>query len=129
MDIKESIIRAPSGDSAQAFGESTAEESKEYVTLCEDLEKLLETGYAELIRTGSYGKDSDDEVNSNEVVEESPFPKGMAVFDKDDVNDEGDLDGSSPFSNEEDGYEVICSREVIHIPAFHAQEQPKTVIG
>jgi len=80
MPLKESIIRPHSGDIAQAFEERTAEERKEYTTLCDDLEKLLETGYAELIRTG-YGKDSDDEGNNNEVVEKSPFPKGMAVFD------------------------------------------------
>ena len=79
-------------------------------TLCDDLEQLLETGYAELIRTGIVDPMA-------VVLDDSPFPKGMAVFDDDDA--EGDDD--SPYSNEdefENGYEVICAREITQIPVF-----------
>lgn len=64
-------------------------------TLCDDLEQLLETGYAELIRTGI--TDAADDVKDSQmavVLDESPFPKGMAVFDED-----ADGDDDSPFSN------------------------------
>ena len=62
-------------------------------TFCEDLEKLLETGYAELIRTGMENA-NDHLVDANE---ETPFPKGLAVYD----DDEGQDGSESPTSNDE----------------------------
>jgi len=77
-------------------------------TLCDDLERLLETGFAELLRTGTFEEDFGEDVLDC-LEEESPFPRGKAVFD----------DGS-PLSDEdecrEDGYEVICAQEINTIP-------------
>lgn len=129
MPLKESIVVVTANETTQAF-ENQVEECKQSTTLCDDLEKLLETGYAELLRS-DYEKYSEEEGEFVEILDESPFPKGIAVFDEDGSNDDEDLDKESslPFSNAEDGYEVICAREVIYIPAFHVQEQQKTVIG
>ena len=55
----------------------------------EDLEKLLETGYAELIRSSSLLSQGDDVEEWKDIEEEekkSPFPTGMQVFD--DNNDD-----------------------------------------
>ena len=94
------------------------------------MEALLETGYAELIRTGV---DFDDDCTQAQEENESPFPKGKVVFDKDDESCEGDGANESPCSNEdelEDGYEVICIREINQIPEFTPQSlPPKTVLG
>ena len=84
-------------------------------TLCEDLEQLLETGYAELIKTGLGDMVGDDQEGEMAIVlDESPFPKGMKVFD-----DDADQDDSSPFEDDFDsGYEVICAREIVQIPVY-----------
>ena len=64
------------------------------------------------------------------VLDESPFPKGMAVFD-----DDADGDEDSPFANEDEfvnGYEVICAREIVQIPVYpggQPQQLPQTMIG
>ena len=98
--------------------ENKEEESSQNVTnatICDDLEQLLETGYAELIRTG-FGDDAEDgkEAKMAVVLDESPFPKGMTVFD-----DDADGDENSPFEDEfESGYEVICQREIVQIPNY-----------
>jgi len=98
MPLKESIIVVSTDENSQEY---KAEESKQSKNLCDDLEKLLETGYAELLRTG-YDKSSDEEEKSVGILDDSPFPKGIAVFDEDNSNDDDDLgmDSSSPFSNE-----------------------------
>jgi hypothetical protein len=89
-------------------------------TICDDLEQLLETGYAELIRTGfennaeeCNGKTEEGEAMMAVVLDESPFPKGMTVFDDDAA--EGDDDDSSPSFEDEfvNGYEVICAKEIV----------------
>ena len=84
-------------------------------TFCDDLEQLLETGYAELIKTGfGDGVDGEHEGEMAVVLDESPFPKGMKVFDGD-----ADQDDNSPFEDEFDsGYEVICAREIVQIPVY-----------
>ena len=51
--------------------------------------------------------------------DETPFPKGITVFDDADEDEDGQEDGASPSSNDdelENGYEVICAREIVQIP-------------
>ena len=49
------------------------------------------------------------------VLDDSPFPKGMKVFD-----DGADGDENSPFEDEvfDCGYEVICQQEIVQIPVY-----------
>ncbi len=90
-------------------------------TLCDDLEKLLKSGYAELIRTGMALNENNDgdqdfvEMLDSDKNEETPFPKGKTVFDDDDDEDESPRSLEDEF---EDGYEVICVREIDQIPVF-----------
>ena len=83
--------------------------------ICNDLEILLETGYAQLNQSRvEFDAANEEEVNfsiiDSQVMEQSPnqspFPKGMTIYDgeSDDNNDQSD--------EVEGGYEVICSREV-----------------
>ena len=82
----------------------------------EDLENLLETGYAELIKSEGLSQvsDADLEAGLKEKEEKTPpFPTGMQVFD--DTNDDFE---ELADSNEEFGdYEVICASELQSIPA------------
>ena len=58
--------------------------------------------------------DDDNEGEMAVVLDESPFPKGMKVFD-----DDAEQDDNSPFEDEFDsGYEVICAREIVQIPIY-----------
>ena len=129
-------------DGSTTEWQAADEENKDNSSsICEDLEKLVETGFYELIQTGMTNNDhSDEETAFFEVIDESAFPKGLVVFDNDDDDDEGDDGGndvngegdSSPLSYEdEDGYEVICARELINVPASDpfSQERSKTMIG
>ena len=60
---------------------------------------------------------------------ESPFPKGMTIYDDDSDEDNNESDEI------EGGYEVICSREVQRIPhephktAGQSSHKSQTVIG
>lgn len=67
------------------------------------------------------------------MVDESAFARGMVVFDNDDEDgDDLNVDGSSPLSYEdEDGYEVICARELINVPTSEpsSHDASKTMIG
>ena len=66
--------------------------------------------------SSKYCDDAEDgkEVKMAVVLDESPFPKGMTVFD-----DDADGDENSPFEDEfENGYEVICQREIVQIPIY-----------
>mmetsp|Transcript_18739 Transcript_18739/g.25360 ORF Transcript_18739/g.25360 Transcript_18739/m.25360 type:complete len:107 (+) Transcript_18739:1105-1425(+) len=100
--------------------------------LCEDLEKLLETGFAELIRSQALSESSfiDESYvemdNDIDEAEESPFPKGKTVFDAEDD------DVSSTEAELEDGYEVICAQAVTQIPSSSGCQQAaqnKTMLG
>ena len=66
--------------------------------ICNDLEMLLETGYAQL---------NQSRVDFEATNEENLFPKGITIYD-------GDSDDNSNYESDEveGGYEVICSREV-----------------
>ena len=108
--------------------------------LCEDLERLLETGYAELIHSADL-EDAEPEIrpdspgNETSVApkEESPFPKGLAIYDYDE--DEDDEETKSPSSGEENllegEYEVICSRDISSVPLQSEQHASKdsTMLG
>lgn len=107
-------------NSCSGVSSSDAKQNMTSATLCEDLEQLLETGYAELIRTELDGVANNGEDNEEAgdaqmaiVLDDSPFPKGMKVFD-----DDADGDENSPFEDEafDSGYEVICQREIVQIP-------------
>lgn len=101
------------GQEEEKQAEGAQHQNKTSASFCDELEKLLETGYAELIRTGVAAEHSPDEEDLiggpfTEVMDETPFPKGMQVFD-DDEDDDGAL---------EDDYEVICARDYSSIPAY-----------
>ena len=121
--LQESMVHTvPDND---ASNNPAPEEESKSASICEQLESLLETGYAELIRTGFEQDEEDDEAAVFvDVPDESPFPKGMAVFDDDD-DDEDATGSSSPHSNEgeEDGYEVICRKEIVQQEIDAAQAQ------
>ena len=105
------------GDEEQKESDEATEHNLTSATFCEDLEKLLETGYAELIRTGMGGDYDENALADVDVIEETPFPKGLAVYD----DDEGENGSDSPVSNDEEfenGYEVICARDIDQIPAY-----------
>lgn len=63
------------------------------------------------------------------ILDDSPFPKGMTVFD-DGAEDD---DESSPLDDDfVNGYEVICAREIVQIPVqVNALQEPgaQTILG
>ena len=107
--------------------------------LCEDLERLLETGYAELIQSKDCDSEEEDEEEEEgyEVAEsqhpkdldlkqesQSPFPRGLAIYDYDESEDE---EQKSPSSGKEGNqlaeseYEVICARDISSVPIAPTQ--------